>query len=297
LEYINSRNDLDDADIFILFQATSPFTEKKDIEGALSIYLNGEYNSIVTCSRQKRFIWDEKGNPVNYDFNKRPRRQDFDGFLVENGAFYINSIGKIKKDKNRLSAPVGIWEMAPWKSVEIDEIEDWLTGEILFREKLSTVKVNKTRIKLFFTDVDGVLTDAGMYYNQTDDEFKKFNTRDGKGFALLKNQGIKTGIITSENTIIVNRRANKLNVDYLFQDINDKLSIVKTVCKEEKIHLSEVAYIGDDLNDIELLRAVGLAACPNDAVEKVKEIPNIIQLKKNGGDGVVREFIESYLLF
>jgi YrbI family 3-deoxy-D-manno-octulosonate 8-phosphate phosphatase len=152
-------------------------------------------------------------------------------------------------------------------------------------------------IKLFLSDVDGVMTDAGMYYTENGDEFKKFNTHDGMGFELLRKAGIKTGIITSENTLIVERRAQKLKVDYLYQGKRDdgKLGAAREICKKEGIDLSEVAYIGDDVNCLELLSHVGIAACPSNAVKAIKSIPNIIHLNKAGGEGAVREFIELIL--
>ena len=101
-------------------------------------------------------------------------------------------------------------------------------------------------IKLFLTDIDGVLTDAGMYYTENGDELKKFNTLDGKAFELLRNAGIKTGIITSEKTRIVERRAKKIKTNYLYQGIKDKLDIAKEICRKENITLKQVAYIGDD---------------------------------------------------
>lgn len=151
-------------------------------------------------------------------------------------------------------------------------------------------------IKLFLTDVDGVMTDSGMYYTESGDEFKKFNTKDGKGFELLRNKNIRTGIITSENTKMVAKRAKKLKVDYLFQDaVNNKLSIISDLCKKENINIKDVAYIGDDINDLELLKEVGISACPSDAVSLIKKIDGIIILNSKGGDGAVREFIERIL--
>jgi YrbI family 3-deoxy-D-manno-octulosonate 8-phosphate phosphatase len=149
-------------------------------------------------------------------------------------------------------------------------------------------------IKVFLTDVDGVLTDAGMYYTESGDEFKKFNTHDGMAFALLRERGIKTGMVTSEKTKIVENRAKKLKVDHLYQGVkNDgKLGAAKEICEKEGITLNEVAYIGDDINCMPLLKAVGFAACPSNAVKQVKEIPGIIQLKTKGGDGAMREFVE-----
>ncbi len=152
-------------------------------------------------------------------------------------------------------------------------------------------------IKLLLTDVDGVLTDAGMYYSENGDELKKFNTHDGMGLQMIKNAGIKTGIITSEDTQIVERRFNKLKLDYLCQGKREggKLASALEICEKEGITLANVAYIGDDINCHELLSNVGLAACPANAVGVVKEIPGILRLSKKGGEGCVRELIEIIL--
>jgi YrbI family 3-deoxy-D-manno-octulosonate 8-phosphate phosphatase len=149
-------------------------------------------------------------------------------------------------------------------------------------------------IKLFLTDVDGVLTDAGMYYTESGDEVKKFNTHDGMGLQLIRLKGIKTGIITSENSMMVERRFQKLKLDYLYQGNREggKLSSALEICEKEGISIKEVAYIGDDVNCLNLLSAVGVAACPANALLTIKNIPNIIQLSKKGGEGCVREFVE-----
>ena len=152
-----------------------------------------------------------------------------------------------------------------------------------------------TKIKLFATDVDGTMTDACMYYAENGMELKKFNFRDGMGFKLLREAGIKTAIITSENTNIVKKRADKLQVDYLSMGEWEKLDFIKKICNELSITLDEVAYIGDDINDFEPLSAVKYRACPNDAVKKIKKIEGIKILDNKGGDGAVREFIEFLL--
>jgi 3-deoxy-D-manno-octulosonate 8-phosphate phosphatase (KDO 8-P phosphatase) len=153
------------------------------------------------------------------------------------------------------------------------------------------------KIKVFLSDVDGVMTDAGMYYTENGDELKKFNTHDGMGFNLIQKTGVKIGIVTTENTKMVERRAAKLKMDYLYQGkgFGGKLQAAKDICEKEGISLQEVAYIGDDVNCIELLQAVGLAACPANATPKVKAINGIIHLTKNGGEGAVREFIDMIL--
>lgn len=295
LEFINKQN-FKDSDLFFLVQATSPLTQTKDFDEALEKLKNEDADSLLTCVRTKRFFWDKNANPINYDFKNRPRRQDFDGLFMENGAFYINTIFNIKKDRNRLTGKIAIHEMEEFTAVEIDEEDDWLIAEKMMYKYILSKRKKEQKIKLFLSDVDGTLTDAGMYYGENGEEFKKFNTHDGKGFELLRKAGIKTGIITSENTKIVANRAKKLKIDFLYQGVEHKgkLDIAKEICKELDISLDEVAYIGDDINCKELLSNVGFAACPANALDEIKNIPNIIKLSKSGGDGAVREFIDLF---
>ena len=294
LEYINYAK-LPADDIFMLVQATSPLTETVHFTEALGMYGKGGYDSILTCVRNYRFFWNADGTSMNYDYMNRPRRQNFDGMLMENGAFYINTVENILASCNRLSGKIGIYEMPEYTATEIDEPDDWIVLENLMRKHvLSKQKPEKKTIKLFLSDVDGTLTDGGMYYSESGDELKKFNTRDGMGFQLLREAGIKTGIITSEDTHIVVNRAKNLKVDFLHQGKRNggKLVVAKEICGQLGITLDEVAYIGDDINCMELLEAVGVKACPGDACEEVKDIPGMMVMKKNGGEGCVREFIE-----
>ncbi len=126
-------------------------------------------------------------------------------------------------------------------------------------------------IKLIATDIDGVWTDGGMYYDNEGNEWKKFNTYDSAGIFFCKVNGIQTAIFTGEETEIVKRRADKLIVDHLFQGVKNKLKSMNELCRKLGISLDQVAYIGDDLNDIELLKEVGLSACPHSSPEYVKE--------------------------
>ena len=297
LEYINYAQ-LQEDTIFMLVQATSPLTENVHFVEALQMYSKGEYDSILTCVRNYRFFWNEDGTSMNYDYMNRPRRQNFNGTLMENGAFYINTVGNILESGNRLSGKIGIYEMPEYTATEIDEPDDWTVLESLMqRHVLSKCRPNKKKIKLFLCDVDGTLTDGGMYYTETGDELKKFNTRDGMGFQLLREAGIKTGIITSENTKIVVNRAKKLKIDYVRQSKRDggKVSAAQDICAELGINLDEVAYIGDDINCYNLLKRVGYAFCPQNAVPQIKKITSIQILSKKGGDGAVREAIDILL--
>lgn len=148
--------------------------------------------------------------------------------------------------------------------------------------------------RLILTDIDGVWTDGGMYYDQTGNEWKRFHTYDSAGVLFAHHLGIPVGILTGENTEIVRRRAKKLKVEYLFMGVQDKVVAAKKLCEELHITLQDVAYIGDDINDIELLKLVGWAGVPINAPEYIKELANV-QLKKQGGNGAFREFVEAIL--
>ena len=296
LEFLDSK-DFSGEDLFVLVQATTPFTSSNDFDNAINILKsNFEIDSLLSCVESKRFFWTKNGNAINYDYNNRPLRQDFDGILMENGAFYINTVENINKHKNRLSGNIHPYLMPEYSAIEADEEDDWIIIEKLMYKYVVNNKPSKI-IKLFATDVDGVLTDAGMYYDNNGNELKRFNTHDGMAFKILKEKGICTAMITSEKTNIVKRRANKLQVDYLFQGVKgrEKLEVLEKICIEKNMSLSEVAYIGDDINDYQALSSVGFPACPNNAITKIKNIEGIKHLSKSGGDGAVREFVDLLL--
>lgn len=150
------------------------------------------------------------------------------------------------------------------------------------------------QIRLFATDVDGVLTDAGMYYSESGDEWKKFNTRDGMGIKLLQRAGLITAIVTQERTRLVARRAEKLAIPELHQGVMDKLSVIRDMAERHGISLRQIAYIGDDVNDLEALKAVGFSATPADGLPQVREVVDYI-CRLKGGEGAVRELADMIL--
>lgn len=159
------------------------------------------------------------------------------------------------------------------------------------------------RIKLFLTDVDGCLTDGGMYYSANGDELKRFCVYDGMGMILLRRAGIPCGILTSELTDIAAQRGKKLGIEYIYTGIGyqveyakeTKLDVARRICAERDITLDEVCFVGDDINDLDLLEAVGMPACPANAVQRIKDIPGITCLSRRGGDGAIRELCELIL--
>jgi YrbI family 3-deoxy-D-manno-octulosonate 8-phosphate phosphatase len=287
----------------VLVQATSPLLDATQLSAGIEKYLTAGADSLLSVVRQKRFVWKETdapfATPMNYDPLKRPRRQDWEGFLVENGAFYITSRNLLLEHSSRLSGKTAYYEMPAWTYVELDEPSDWLMAETLLRHKQyeaqsSEMKDTLKNIKLLVMDVDGVLTDAGMYYSESGQELKKFNTKDGKGIELINNLGIKTAFLTSETTALVEQRAKKLNIDFLIQGAKNKPEALHELINTIGITPAETAYMGDDINDTDAMNIAGFSATPADGVEQNKKIASYVCTKK-GGEGCVREVCDLIL--
>ena len=290
LEFANNHS----FDNIVLIQATSPLLQSSDLDRGFEAFNEKGTDSVLSVVRQKRFHWDNNENgyayPTNYDVFHRPRRQEFDGYLVENGAFYICSKDDLLKSKNRVSGNIKAVEMNEDSFFEIDEPSDWVIIEALMKKNGIGEPLEIPEIKLFLTDCDGCLTDGGMYYSEHGDELKKFNTRDGMGFAILREKGILTGIITSESVDLNRRRAEKLKLDILEAGCKDKLSSIIKICGEKGIDLRNVCYIGDDINDVESIKSVGFGCAPSDAIPEAREVAKYVT-KAKGGEGVIREVI------
>lgn len=149
-------------------------------------------------------------------------------------------------------------------------------------------------IKLAAFDVDGVMTDGSITYDENGLEYKTFNAKDGHGLAELSREGIVTAIITGRNCPAVDRRAKDLNILEVHQGVKNKIEVLDEILKKYDITPDEVAYMGDDIPDICILEKVELAGCPKDAVQEVKDIVNF-EASKNGGCGAVREFCDCIL--
>ncbi len=159
--------------------------------------------------------------------------------------------------------------------------------------KKTLVKARK--IKVVLTDVDGVLTDGGMYYSTKGDIMKKFHARDGMGVTLLRKNNIPSIIVTKEKNEIIKQWSKKMKIDKLLMGIINKEAVLEKICKNYSVQASEICYIGDDINDLGLLKLVGLSATPSDGIIEVQKICDYI-CKNNGGNGVFREVVNMILL-
>ena len=158
---------------------------------------------------------------------------------------------------------------------------------------MSLISIAK-QIKIVLTDVDGVLTDGGLYYSSEGDGMKKFHVRDGMAVNILLKNQIHTIVVTKEKSSIVKNWSDEMNVKETFMGIKNKTSVLPKICKKYNVKLNEIAFIGDDVNDLELLEKVGFSAAPGDTVSLVKNSVNYV-CSKNGGNGAFRELAELIL--
>ena len=156
------------------------------------------------------------------------------------------------------------------------------------------LKMKCKKIKLVLTDVDGVLTDGGRYFSEKGEIIKRFHVRDGMGINILLRNEIQTAIITKENSKIVKKWAKEMNVSKTYSGIKNKEKELEKICKYYKVLPSEIAFIGDDVNDIKLMKKIGFSATPFDGILQAKKVANYI-CKTSGGNGALREIIDLIL--
>ena len=157
--------------------------------------------------------------------------------------------------------------------------------------QMKSIKNKLKKIKLVITDVDGVLTNGGLYYSDQGLVMKKFNVKDGIATRRLRENGLECGIISSDGAEIIEARNKRLKMDFLITGIWEKLDKLKEICEEKNLKFENVAYLGDDINDLDIIKKVGFSAAPSDAIDSVLEAVDYV-CKKRGGDGVFREFAE-----
>ena len=208
---------------------------------------------------------------------------------------------KFGLDYHELLSDIGIDSVDEMTVADLEVIcEEYETDlhSLLFVHSFKTnhLKAKIEKIKLLVIDVDGVMTDGGMYFTESGDQFKKFNTKDGMAIIHLTKNDFQVAIISSGfKGEAVATRAKMLGIQNCIVSRTPKMETLKNLCDTQGITLENVAMIGDDINDLEVMKNIGLAACPVDAVNVVKANVQII-LNKKGGEGCVREFIDEYLL-
>ena len=280
----------------VLLQPTSPLRYPSDIDGAITKILSDGSDSLLSVCRNNRFLWLSDMKALNYDYKKRPRSQEKEWEFIENGSIYITKIETFMKKKNRLAGKISFYEQPNECAFEIDDEFDWNLSEFLMKKfYISRQLCNRlSKIKLFLMDIDGVLTDGGVYYSNKGEYLLRFNRQDGKGIELLRNNGYITGVISSEDSKIVRTRLEKLKIAHIFLNCKEKSKILDVIISKMKITEEEVLFIGDDIQDIPVMERVGFSACPSNAVDVVKD-KSLYLCKRSGGNGAVREVIDLLL--
>jgi len=282
-------------DVVCLIQATSPLTYAVDFCAAQRLFLAENADSLLSATRTKRFFWTAEGQPLNYVPSARPRRQEFAGSFMENGAFYFTRREILERTQCRLGGRISIYEMPAETATEIDEPDDWVRMENVLQQRYQHTYADKiSRIRGLVIDVDGTLTDGGMYYGPQGEALKKFNTRDAHGMQRVERAGLHLCVMTQEQSEAVHARMRKLQIDNYYPGVTDKLSKLHAIAQQWQLPLEAIAFVGDDLNDQACMDAVGLSCCPRDAVLEIRSGADYVATH-NGGAGAVRDVCDLLL--
>jgi N-acylneuraminate cytidylyltransferase len=273
-----------------LLQATSPLTTSEAINAGIDKIVIGNFDSSLSVVKTHRFTWNENGTPQNYDVFNRPRRQDFGGLLIENGAVYCTTKPAFLNSKNRVSGTIGLVEMPEESLLEIDSRTDWDCIENLLMQRLKNNK-KTTKIEYLVLDVDGVFTDGGVYFNENGEFAKKFDMRDGMGLEILRQNKVEVVVITSEQSNLVAQRMKKLQIEHTFLGVKDKFAFLTNFALEKNIDFGAIAYVGDDVNDLSNLCRAGWSFAPSNATKTVLNNVDVV-LNNPSGNGAIREVCE-----
>ncbi|WP_348823499.1 acylneuraminate cytidylyltransferase [Flavobacterium aestuarii] len=293
MEFVDSVTN--DFDILCLLQATSPMTTSEDINAVLYEIISNKKTAALTVVNTHRFTWNSDGTPQNYDVFKRPRRQDFEGLLIENGAVYATTKEAFLESNNRVSGTIGLVKMDETSLVEIDSMTDWKIIEELLANRLKKEKVHQ-RIDYLVLDVDGVFTNGQVSYSANGELAKAFDMRDGMGLEILRQHQVEVIVMTSENSELVDQRMKKLQITNTYLGIKDKYSFLKQFIKDRNSSFATVAYIGDDVNDLANICSVGWSFTPADGTEIVKQKADYL-LTKSAAAGAIREACEKIIAY
>ena len=281
----------------VLFaQCTSPFITHTDIDGILELLK--EHDSALTVTHNHAFIWrrDNAGNAIgiNHDSAIRLPRQQLEPEFKETGALYAMNIDQFRKSGHRFFGRIGMYEVPADRSMEIDEPEDLrLANTLEIQEKSVPNRELLKSIKAIVFDFDGVMTDDQVYITETGEEMVMASRSDGMGISALKNAGLKLLILSKERNPVVARRAEKLQIEVI-QACDNKLEALTKWLSKNQLPLSQCAYVGNDINDLQCMQAVKLAIAPNDAHPQATQAAHW-RLTRAGGKGAIRELSDAII--
>ena len=300
------------SELLLFMQCTSPLTSTTDVDAAIQKLMDEQADSCVTVTDFHYFVWKENedgtADGINHDKRFRPRRQDREPQFVENGAIYVMKTAGFLDANHRFFGKTVLSEMPQERCFEIDEPADLLIAEAMLREVLgvrcevlgSTSLKPKTEnltlkqpLAVLF-DFDGVFTNNKVYVSETGVETVRCDRSDGWGLSQLKKSGIKIAVLSTEVNPVVTARCNKLGLECRQGLGEKKYEAFINWCAENEIAPEDTIFIGNDANDSECIRAAGCGVVPADAYPAAMDVADMV-LKRNGGEGAVRELCELVL--
>jgi N-acylneuraminate cytidylyltransferase len=277
-------------------QCTSPFISHGDIDGVLGLLQN--HDSALTVTHNHAFIWrrDNSGNAIgiNHDSSIRLPRQQLEPEYKETGALYGMDVEQFRKNGHRFFGRIGMHVVPAERSMEIDDPEDLRLANVLELQGKNLPSTESLQsIKAIVFDFDGVMTDDQVYITETGEEMVMASRSDGMGISALKNAGLKLLILSKERNPVVTKRAEKLQIEVI-QACDNKLEALTEWLSKNQLLLSQCAYVGNDVNDLQCMEAVKLAIAPNDAHPLAAQAAHW-RLTRAGGKGAIRELSDAII--
>ena len=287
-------------ELVVFLQATSPLRQEQDIQKAMETLATDQADSLFSASPVHGFIWRsvaETLTPVNYDPSQRKRRQDLvETIWEENGSIYIFKPWVLRKYNSRLGGKIAVYPMDKLDSFQVDEPDDLRLIETIIAGRKTQRKQEHAdlgMVRLLVLDFDGVMTDNRVLVDESGTESVYCHRGDGWGIAHLTAAGVEVVVLSTEKNPVVGARCQKLGIEYI-QGSDDKLSALKEMVQKRSMLPNQIAYIGNDINDLDCMQWVGIPIAVADAVDEVKEV-STIATHREGGRGAVREVCDLIL--
>jgi YrbI family 3-deoxy-D-manno-octulosonate 8-phosphate phosphatase len=278
-------------DLVVFLQATSPLRRPGDVQAAIETLEQERADSLFSACTAHGFVWrlhEGRLRSLTYDYRSRPRRQEIGEDLVENGSIYVFRPSVLRETNNRLGGKVAVYRMDPLDSFQIDE-----PGDFERMEQLADLRGDRrprpdlSPVRLLVLDFDGVMTDNRVLVSQDGAEAVWCHRGDGWGIARLKERGMRIAVISTEANAVVGARCRKLGLEFV-QACDDKLSALRELAASLALGPEQIAYVGNDVNDLDCLNWVGVPIAVADAVPEVRSVARLTTTQV-GGYGAVRE--------
>ena len=284
-------------ELVVFLQATSPLRRPGDIQAAIEMLRREQADSLFSASPVHGFLWrmhEGRLTSVSMDYRNRPRRQDVGEDYIENGSFYVFKPGLLREHGNRLGGKIVLFPDEPLNLFQIDE-----PGDLRLLERLASLGAGPTAgpdlsgIRLLVLDFDGVMTDNRVVVHQDGTESVWCHRGDGWGIARLRERGVQVIVISTETNPVVAARSRKLGLECV-QSCDDKLGALRRFAEEHRLGPDQVAYVGNDVNDLDCMRWVGTPIAVADAMPEVLDVARWVT-SRPGGLGAVREVADGII--